>query len=115
MHEKNLSISEYLDLYGDILDDRQHQIMDMYYNEDYSLSEISEILGITRQGVGESIRKTTKKLIQMEEKLHFKSRIASFEKEKVRLADKVRLIASDGCKSDVTLQEIICDINNLGI
>lgn len=88
MHEKDLGIAEYLDLYGDILEERQHQIIDMYYNEDYSLSEISEITGITRQGVSESVRKSVKRLREMDEKLHLKSRIASFEKQRDALADK---------------------------
>ena len=69
MFEKNLSISLLVDFYGDILTERQNEMINMYYNEDYSLSEISEITGITRQGVRDSIKKSTKKLYEMEERL----------------------------------------------
>ena len=89
MHEKDLTVTEYLDLYGDILDDRQRQIMEMYYNEDYSLSEISEITGITRQGVGESVRKSVRRLRELEDKLRFKSRIEAFERNRDALADRI--------------------------
>ena len=89
MHEKDLGICEYLDLYGNILDDRQLQIMDMYFNEDYSLSEISEITGITRQGVSDSVRKSSKKLREMEEKLHLKERIERFEENRDAIAEQI--------------------------
>jgi len=89
MHEKDLSVSVFLDLYGDILEERPRQILDMYFNDDYSLSEISELLGITRQGVGESVRKSVKRLRDMEEKLHLMDRITQFEKCRDELAMQV--------------------------
>lgn len=95
MHEKDLGIAVYLDLYGNILEERQLQIMDMYFNEDYSLSEISEITGITRQGVGESVRKSTRRLREMEEKLHLKERIERFEAEKNAIADEITALFED--------------------
>ena len=110
MHEKDLGISEYLDLYGDILEERQRQIMDMYYNEDYSLSEISEITGITRQGVSESVRKSVKRLRDMEEKLHLKCRLENFERERDAIANKIqKYINSDDAA------EIIDSIRKLSI
>ena len=42
MFEKNLSISLLLDFYGDILTERQNEMLNMYYNEDCSLSEIAD-------------------------------------------------------------------------
>ena len=41
MFEKNLNISLLLDFYGDILSDRQKDMLDMYYNDDCSLAEIA--------------------------------------------------------------------------
>lgn len=111
MHEKDLGISEYLDLYGNILDERQLQIMDMYFNEDYSLSEISEITGITRQGVSDSVRKSSKKLRGMEEKLHLKSRIECFEENRDKIADELCRIL---CNTD-QIAEVVEKIRNLTI
>lgn len=111
MHEKDLGIAEYLDLYGDILEERQHQIIDMYYNEDYSLSEISEITGITRQGVSESVRKSVKRLREMEEKLHLKSRIENFEKQRDSLVNKASKILGDNKDA----AELVDDIKKLNV
>ena len=68
---KDLKISLLLDVYGNILSDRQKITLDYYYNKDFSLSEISENLGITRQGVRDSIVRGKKILKDTEKKLKF--------------------------------------------
>ena len=69
MFEKNLEIGYLLDFYGDILPERRRDIMDLYYNDDLSLAEIAEQMGITRQAVRDSIKKTEQELFFYEEKL----------------------------------------------
>ena len=49
--QKNLAYSVLLDFYGPVLTDKQRVILTEYYDEDLSLAEIAENLGITRQGV----------------------------------------------------------------
>jgi len=67
--EKNIQISLLFDFYGDILTEKQSECIDLYYNEDLSLSEISRHLGITRQGVLDNIRRGEAVLLKTEEKL----------------------------------------------
>lgn len=67
MFEKNMKFPILLDTYGSLLTDRKREILDYYYNEDYSLAEISEITGISRQGVRDSIKKSEEELFQLEE------------------------------------------------
>ncbi len=74
MFEKNLQIGYLLDFYGDVLPERRRDIMDMYYNDDLSLAEIADSLGITRQAVREAVKKTEAELFFYEEKLHLLSR-----------------------------------------
>ena len=62
MFEKNMSIGYLLDFYGEILNERKRSVLDMYYNEDLSLSEISDIIGISRQGVRDIIKKNRKRI-----------------------------------------------------
>ena len=64
-----LKLSVLFDYYGKVLTDKQADVCDMYFNQNLSLSEISEIMGITRQGVRDSLKKSEKILVEHEEKL----------------------------------------------
>ncbi|WRS27436.1 YlxM family DNA-binding protein [Oscillospiraceae bacterium MB08-C2-2] len=66
---KNLKIAVLLDFYGQMLTEKQRGAIELYYNEDLSLAEISEHSGITRQGVRDSIKRAELQLLEYEEKL----------------------------------------------
>ena len=66
---KNLDISVLLDFYGDMLTEKQREVIGFYYNEDLSLSEIGEFEGITRQGVRDLIKRAEGILLDLEERL----------------------------------------------
>ena len=66
---KNLEISLLLDFYGDMLTEKQRDVVELYYNEDLSLSEIAAHSGITRQGVRDSIKRVESVLLDLEERL----------------------------------------------
>ena len=57
-----------LDLYGELLTEKQRACFDLHCNEDLSLSEIAEQLSITRQGVWDNIRRAEAALNEYEEK-----------------------------------------------
>ena len=59
-----------LDCYQALLTERQQQMMDLYYNQDFSLAEIAETMGISRQGVYDHIKRTEKLLTQYEQKMN---------------------------------------------
>ena len=56
------------DYYGDLLTERQRSCVDMRYNQDLSLSEIAEELGVSRQGVYDNLSRAEALLRNMEEK-----------------------------------------------
>ena len=56
------------DYYGDLLTERQRMCLDMRYNQDMSLAEIAEELGVSRQGVHDNIIRAEAHLGKMEEK-----------------------------------------------
>ena len=69
MFTKDLNIGFLLDFYGEILTERRRDALDFYYNNDMSLSEIAEEMGISRQGVRDLIKKAEEELFFYEEKL----------------------------------------------
>ena len=69
MFEKNMKFPLLLDTYGVLLTERKREILDYYYNDDYSLSEISELTGISRQGVRDSIKKSEEEIYGYESRL----------------------------------------------
>ncbi len=58
-----------LDCYSLLLTQKQSECMRYYYEEDLSLAEISELLGISRQGVRDCIKKAEGALEHMESNL----------------------------------------------
>ena len=69
--EEKVEISILLNLYGNLLTETQKSYMDLYYNQDYSLSEIGDNENITRQAVRTILVKSKKKLYEYEQKLKF--------------------------------------------
>ena len=67
--EKSVHISMLLEMYGKLLTDKQQDFIDLYYNQNLSLSEIAEELNITRQGVRKSLIDAENRLFDIEEKL----------------------------------------------
>lgn len=55
--EKKVQISMLLQIYGAMLTEKQYGLLDDYYNNDLSLSEIAENYDITRQAVRDIIKR----------------------------------------------------------
>ena len=58
-----------LDYYGGMLTDKQRDCFDMRYNQDLSLGEIGEMLGVSRQAVCDNLSRTEALLRRMEENI----------------------------------------------
>ena len=80
MFTKDLNIGFLLDFYGDVLTERRRDALDFYYNNDMSLSEIAEEMGISRQGVRDLIKKAEEELFFYEEKLGLAKKFESAQK-----------------------------------
>lgn len=55
MRSDALRMTLLYDYYGELLTEKQRQLFDLYYNQDYSLSEIASEAGISRQGVHDTL------------------------------------------------------------
>lgn len=84
--EEKVEISILLNLYGNLLTETQRSYMDLYYNQDYSLSEIGDNENITRQAVRTILVKSKKKLYEYEQKLKFMQKENNIKKllEKIK-------------------------------
>ena len=57
------------DYYGGMLTDKQRDCFDMRYNQDLSLGEIAEAMGVSRQAVNDNLTRTEALLRRMEENI----------------------------------------------
>ena len=71
---KDLEMGYLLDFYGEVLTEKQREMLRQYYNDDLSLSEIGENFGITRQGARDAIKHGENALKELEEKVGFAAR-----------------------------------------
>ena len=65
--------------YGGLLTDKQRQVLTLHCEEDLSLTEIAQEVGISRQGVHELLTRAARKMFEMEEKLHVAARFQRVE------------------------------------
>lgn len=79
--EKNVEISILNEIYGKLLTKKQKEIINDYYNNDLSLSEIAENQNITRQAIRDILKKGENKLLEYEQKLGFMKRMLNQEKK----------------------------------
>ena len=69
-YRKMVEIGLLFEQYKELLTDKQREIVSLYYEEDYSLGEISENLNVSRQGVYDTLKRSEKILKDYENKLH---------------------------------------------
>ena len=106
MSIKKLELSMLCDIYGSLLSDKQREAVELYCNEDYSLSEIAENTGISRQGVRDQIKHAESQLVTFEENLGLlkKSRYISEKLSELSDAEEI--------KSNKVLSDLIRDIQD---
>ena len=102
MFEKNLNISLLLDFYGDILSERQFDMLSLYYNEDCSLAEIAETYSISRQGVRSVLKKSEAILYDMENKLGLAARFIKMRDKSAEIASELDIINSTINNDDIS-------------
>ena len=66
MLDKFSEMSLLYEFYGNLLTARQKQFVDLYYNENLSLTEIGESLGISKQAVSDGLKKAESQMAKYE-------------------------------------------------
>ena len=102
MFEKNMRLAYLLDFYGEVLSERKQAVLSLYYNEDLSLAEIAEEIGISRQGVRELIKKSEEELLFLEEKLGLEKKF----NEALSQSDRIFTLMDKESHSEVLRREL---------
>ena len=113
--EKNVKVSILLQIYSKLLTEKQETVLDDYYNNDLSLSEIAENNNITRQAVRDNIKKGEQKLFEFEEKLGIMEKTMIQEQKISDIIAKITKIKSNSSDKKVQhiLEEIKAELNCL--
>ena len=95
--EERVQIAILSKYYGKLLTEKQHVVLNMYVDNNLSLAEVSEELGISRQAVKDALDNSMTTLKNAEEKLGFISRDNNIkdiiENSNIDTATKIKLIA----------------------
>ncbi len=104
-----LELSILLDYYGELLTEKQRAIMNLYYNDDLSLSEIAEINNTSRQAIYDLIKRCYNQLENYEGKL-------ALMKNDLEIANKkkeIMLLLNELENKDTNCKETILQIKNI--
>lgn len=73
--KKRVRLARLFDLYSGILTDRQKRAFELHDLSDWSLQEVSEALGCSRQGVYDLVQRARERLLELEEAVRFDERL----------------------------------------
>lgn len=100
--EDRVAITWLMDFYGPLLTEHRREVARLYCEEDLSLSEIAEQLGITRQGVSDALRKARAQLIDYEEKLGLAARYRALtDQAEICMRSIAALKVQPGCETQL--------------
>ena len=109
-----LEMALLFDYYGGMLTEKQRDCFDMRYNQDLSLGEIADTLGVSRQAVCDNLTRTEALLRRMEENIGCVKRykLARMAVEEIRTAATVLDTSSDPAVL-ASLQQILDAVQEL--
>ncbi len=112
---KNLDMIMLLDFYGDMLTKKQRDFISMYYNDDLSLAEIAENIGITRQGVRDAIKRAESQLTEIEERIGFVAKFEGFKNGLDIISKKALKINQENLKCGLSreINDLTVEIQSL--
>lgn len=85
------------DFYGPLLTEKQQAILSLYYENDFSLSEIADDMNISRQAVYDLVKRAEHQLQQYEDKLGL---VEKFQRTRNQLELAHALLDSDAIDLD---------------
>ena len=108
--DDKVRISILLETYGKLLTEKQFALLDDYYNNDLSLSEIAENEKITRQAVRDNLKKGENKLFEYEEKLELMKKTIESQEKIAEILSEITTIETK--MSDKEIASVLEDVKN---
>lgn len=113
MLEELLRRSALFDFYGSLLTEKQQRCLSMHLFEDYSLSEIGEALGISRQAVHDMLRRSEQVMENYEARLGLLSRRESERKTLTEIYDRLRSLPTGDAAAKDELLRMLAPLTGL--
>ena len=110
--EKNFENNLLLDFYGNMLTEKQREVMNLYFNLDSSLSEIAGELNTTRQAVYDSVKVSKTMLENYEEKLSCVKKYLSNREVLLNTIRELEALKKD-CENAEKVQNIIDNLQKV--
>lgn len=110
---KDLNICILLDFYASLLSPKQAEMMAQYYNEDLSLSEIAEGMGISRQGVRDAVKKAEAILNNAENELGYAKRFMEMARELGVIRSRIEHLIENKENRDQELKALLVEVDSL--
>ena len=109
-----LEMSLLFDYYGGMLTEKQRQCFDMRYNQDLSLGEIAQDMGVSRQAVCDNLHRTEAILRKMEDNVGYVARDLKLRKVLRTIKEAAQELSSHNDKAvNVPAKKIfsvVCEI-----
>ena len=105
-----LEMSLLFDYYGGMLTEKQRQCFDMRYNQDLSLGEIAQDMGVSRQAVCDNLHRTEAILRKMEDNVGYVARDLKLRKVLCTIKDAAENLSRHSDKSVSKPAEIILSV-----
>lgn len=107
----NIEIASLLyDFYGELLGDAQREVMMMYHEDNLSLQEIAEELGMSRQGVHYILKKAEKKLEEYEKRLGL---IERYRRGQEKAIEIMALLEKKSAEGEVLSEKALKQVKSL--
>ena len=103
--EKNMALCALYDKYAPLLSEKKRRAFELYYWDDYSLSEVAYHTKTTRQAVRDLINHTSDELCRFEEVLHLSKRSEKMNEALDMCAvelDKMKAVAGSSQKEEMS-------------
>ena len=101
--EEVVELSMLYDFYGALLKENKRKIFEAYVMDDYSLGEISNEVGMSRQGVHDTVKRCSRELREFEEKLGLMKKFKNQQKimdQAGTLFDRLKPYVPDELRED---------------